>query len=117
LKKNGFKKKQRIFLIRGFVFFEKKRDCVLFFRKKHKNPYSELILLHHVISPFSELHNNNFLYLLGHSNLWVKKCTHLCFRKVLLVSSLQSGKVGKHAHSRQKKPAPKQTLSFHVKFM
>ena len=27
-----------------------------------------------------------------HSNLRVKKCTHLCFRKVLLFSSLRSGK-------------------------
>jgi len=51
-----------------------------------------LFLLHHAVSPFSELHNNNLLYLLWHSNLRVKNVSRLCFRKVLLVSSLQSCK-------------------------
>jgi len=32
------------------------------------------------------------LYLLWHSKLRVKKCTHLCFRKVLLVNAFQRDK-------------------------
>ena len=87
------------------VFFEKQQPtCFLnpiFWRgsffsfKKTQNPYSDLFLLHHAISPFSEWHNNNLLYLLlWYSNLRVQKCNvpHLCFRKVLRVNSLQSGK-------------------------
>jgi len=70
-----------------FLFLSTK----IIFIKKQK-PRSELSLLHHAISPFSELHNNNLLYLLWHSNLSVKNVPHLCFRKVLLVNSLQSGK-------------------------
>jgi len=33
---------------------------------------SELFLFHHAISLFSELHNNNLLYLLWHSKLRIK---------------------------------------------
>jgi len=65
------------FLIRFSVFLKETGFCS-FFRKKQKH-YSELFLLHHAISPFSELHNNNFLYLLWHSNLRVKKCTPSLF--------------------------------------
>jgi len=79
------------FLIRTFLFFLKEIDFCYFFKKTQK-PHSELFLLHHAISPFSELRNNNLLYLLWHSNLRVKKCIHFCFRKVLLVNSFHSGK-------------------------
>jgi len=57
-----------------FLFLSTK----IIFIKKQK-PRSELSLLHHAISPFSELHNNNLLYLLWHSNLSVKKCTPSLF--------------------------------------
>jgi len=40
-----------------------KQDLVLFSKKTEK-PHSELFLFHHAISLFSELHNNNLLYLL-----------------------------------------------------
>ena len=74
-----------------FVFL--KRNSFLFFKKKTtQKPHSELFLLHHAISPFSKLHKNELLYLLWHSNMRVKNVPHLCFRKVLLVTSLQSGK-------------------------
>ena len=59
---------------------------------KTEQSHSELFLFHNAISLFSELHNNDLLYLLWHSKSKVKKCTHLCFRNVLLVSSLLSGK-------------------------
>jgi len=64
-KKNGF-----------FVFF-KARFCSFF--KENGKKHSELFLLHHAISPFSELHNSNLLYLLSHSKLRVKKCTPSLF--------------------------------------
>ena len=51
-----------------------------------------MFLFHHAISLFSELPNNNLLYLLWHSKLRVKQSTHLWFCKVLLVNSLQSVK-------------------------
>ena len=73
-----------------FRFFKKKEVVVIFLRTD--KPHSVLVLLHHAISPFSELHNNSLLYLLWHSKLRVKNVPHLCFRKVLLVNSLQSGK-------------------------
>jgi len=53
---------------RFFCFFKKKQDFVLFLKKTEK-PHSELFLFHHAISLFSELHINNWLYLLWHSNL------------------------------------------------
>ena len=61
-----------------FVFFEKKLDFVLILRKTEKL-HSELFLLHHAILLFSELHNNNLLYLLWHSKLRVKKCAPSLF--------------------------------------
>ena len=36
--------------------------------KKTQKPHSESFLLHHTTSLFSELHNNNLLYLFWHSN-------------------------------------------------
>jgi len=50
------------------VFFKKKPIFVVFVRKTQKS-HSELFLLHHATPPFSELHNNNWLYLLWHSKL------------------------------------------------
>jgi len=91
-----FKKKNSF-----FGFFKYILIFVLFLRETQK-PHSELFLLHHAISPFSELHNNSLLCLLLHSKLRAKKCTHLCFHKVLLVSSLKSGK--------QRKAPPTQSL-------
>jgi len=38
-----------------------------------------LFLLHDATSPFSELHNNDLLYLLLHSKLRMKKCTPALF--------------------------------------
>jgi len=64
-----------------FVFnplFLKKR-FLFFFRKKQTKTYSELFLLNHAVSPYSELDNHNFLYLLWHSNVRVKKCTPSSF--------------------------------------
>jgi len=57
---------------------------MFFFSKKNGKTYSELFLLLHAISPFSELHNNNFLYLLWHSNLRVKKCTPSSFSQCVV---------------------------------
>jgi len=44
------------------VFFKTKQDFVLFLSKTEK-PHPEVFLFHHVTSLFSELHNNNLLYL------------------------------------------------------
>ena len=45
------------------------------------------------------------------------KCTHLYFRKVLLVSSLQSGKA-RQAYAQQTEKATRtQTLQFHARFV
>jgi len=44
-------------------FFLKKKDFVFLLRKT-ETPHSELFLLHHAISLFSESYNNDLLYLL-----------------------------------------------------
>jgi len=44
----------------------------LFFFKKNEKKHYELFLLHHAMSPYSELHINNLLYLLWHSKLRAK---------------------------------------------
>jgi len=54
-------------LILVFGFFEKKQVFVSFLEKNAKI-YSELFLLHHAISPFSELYNNNFYTYYGIQN-------------------------------------------------
>ena len=70
------------------MFIWKETDfCSL--KKSHK-AHSDLFLLHHTISPFSELHNNILLYQLWHSNLRVKKRTPYLFAQMLLVNPLQS---------------------------
>jgi len=100
-----------------FLGFYKRNKFLLF--KKNTKTHSVLFTLHHVISPFSELHNNNLLqaYLLWHSKVRVMKCTHLYFRKVLLVSSLQSGKA-RQAYAQQREIATRtQTLQFHARFV
>jgi len=77
LRKTRFSKKKNnppVFLNRIFVFFFKETSFC-FLKKKTQKYHSELFLLNHAISQFSELHNNNLLYLLCHSNLRVKKCT------------------------------------------
>ena len=61
-----------------FGFFKKKQDFVLFLRKTEKL-HCKLFLFYYAISPFQELHNNNLLYLLWHSKLWVKTCTPSLF--------------------------------------
>jgi len=73
-----------------FECVEKKQ---VFVNKKTQKPLSALLTMHHAISPFSELHNNNLLYLLWNSKLRIKRCTPSLFLKVLLVNSIQSGMV------------------------
>ena len=66
----------RFFLYPGILWFLKKRRFL--FYKNNTKPHSELFLLNHATSPFSELHNNNLLYLLWHSNSG-EKCTQPLF--------------------------------------
>jgi len=78
-----------------------------FFWKKHK-PHSEVFLLHHAISPFSELHNYNLLYLLWDSNFRVKMHSIFFFAKCCwsILESMRS--------TNKEKPIPRK-LQFHVK--
>jgi len=62
---------------------------------------SELFSLHHAISPFSELHKNNFLYLLWYSNPRVKKCIPSLFSQ-----SVVGRFTPKWQCTRQTKPLP-----------
>jgi len=55
-----------------------------FFLRKTQKPHSDLFLLHHALSPFSELHNNNLFYLLWHSELRVKKCIPSLFSQSVI---------------------------------
>ena len=97
--------------------FLKKQVFVLFSRKRQK-PHSELFLLHHAISPFSELHSNNLLCLLWRSKLRVKKCTPSLFLQSVVGWFTQKVvRLGEHAHSKQKKTIPTWTQQFHVKFV
>jgi len=59
-----------------------KRDFVFF--KKTEKPHCQLFLFHHAISLFSELHNDNLLYLLWHSKLRAKKCTPSLFSQCVV---------------------------------
>jgi len=105
-----------VFYIKNvFWVFLKRKNILFFFQGKQKNPIQNcfyfIIQYHH----FQNYTMITCYTLLWHSKLRVKKSTHLCFRKVLLVSSLQ--RLGKHAPSKQRKNIPTQTLQFHVKFM
>jgi len=66
-----------------WVFF--KKHVFFVFLKRNKIRFCSFFkengktLLHQAISLFSELHNNNLLYLLCHSNSRVKKCTPSLF--------------------------------------
>ena len=64
-----------LFLSSDFFCFSLKGTGFCSFCKKNTKPHCELFLLHHAISPFSELHNSYLIYLFWHSNLRVKKCT------------------------------------------
>jgi len=65
------------------VLFAIRNKIVLFLRKtENGKPHSELFLLHHPISPFSEVHNR--LYILWHSKLRVKKCTPSLFSQSIV---------------------------------
>jgi len=86
-------------------FFWKETGFCSFFRKITKH-YSELFLLLHATSPFSELRNNNFLYLLWHLNLRVKKCIPSFFSQCYWSIHSKVVRFGKHAHSRQRKGTP-----------
>ena len=80
------------------MFFYEKEQVLFFLKKNAKTPF--WIVLHHVISPFSKLDNNN-LYLLWHSKLRVRDVTHLCFIKVLLVSLFHQQSGAWHACAQQ----------------
>jgi len=98
LKKTWFKKNNlRVFCFFKYGFFEKKRIFV--FLEKSPKPYSELFLLHHAVSPFLELHNNSFLYLLWHSNVRVKKCTPSLFSQCCWSLSMHTEKSHSHTNS------------------
>jgi len=87
-----------------FVFFYA-RFCAFF--KKTAKPHSELFLLHHAISLFSEIHNNN-LYLLWPSKLRIKECTpSLIWQRVVGQFTPKWLGLGKHSHSREKPPPHK----------
>ena len=107
------KKQPTCFFLNPFYrFFEKKQDFVLFLKKTEK-AHSELFLFHHAIPLFSELHNNNLLYLHWHSKLRVKQCTPSLILQCVVGQF--TPKIGKYAHSKQR-ATPTQTLQFHVKF-
>jgi len=64
-----------------FFCFKKKRfsdffkiEKIVCFLLKTEKPHSQLFLLHHATSQFSELHNNTLLSLSWHSKSSVKKC-------------------------------------------
>jgi len=68
-------RKTRFFKRTNHLYFVFLSPTVFVFLKRNRFLFfSELLLLHHAISPFSELHNNNLLHLLWHSKLSVKKC-------------------------------------------
>ena len=93
-----------VFLIRflGFLFF--------FLEKIDKNT---TLIVFIASSPFSELHNNNFLYLWWHPNLRAKKYTPSLFSQSV-VGQCTAKVASMHTADRE---TPTQTLQFHVKFM
>jgi len=86
LKKPGFKKNNSpvLFFLSVFLFFYEMKQVFVIFLEETQKHYSELFVLHHAKSPFSELHNYNFLYILWHSNLRVKKCTPSLFSQSVI---------------------------------
>ena len=92
-----------------FGLFEKKQVFVL---KKTQTPHYALFLLHHAISPFLELHNNNLLYQFWHLKLRVKNVPHFCFRKCCWSIHSKVVRLDKHTHSKQKKVTTTKLCSF-----
>jgi len=93
-------------------FYKNEQAFVLFLRKMEKT-HSELFFSHHAISPFSELHLHDLLYLLWHLKLRVKNVPIFFSQSVVDYCSLHSGKrLGKHAHSKQKNTLPHNLCSF-----
>jgi len=60
--KTHFCKKKATHLFFYSAFLERNR-FLLFFKKEPQKNSSELFLLHHAISSYPELHNNNLVYL------------------------------------------------------
>jgi len=95
-------------------FFEKKQDFVLFLRKTEKT-HSEVFLLHHPMSPFSELHNNNLLYIIMAFKIEGKEMYPI-FALAGVVGQF-TPKAWQACAQQTEKNIPTQTLQFHVKFM
>jgi len=94
-----------------FVFL--KRNWILFFLKNTQNPHSELFLLHLAISPFSELHNNNLLYLILHSNLRVNKCLPSLFSQSVVGQLTPNWqRLARTRRANREKPFPHKLCSF-----
>jgi len=70
---------------------KRKGFCYL---KNTEKPHSVLFTLHHAISPFSELHNNNLLYLLWNLNFRVKRCTPSLFSQSVVGKFTPNGMAG-----------------------
>ena len=94
-----------------FCFFKKKQDFVLFLRKIGKTLFLTF-LLHHAISLFSVLHNNNMLYLLCHSNLRVKECTPSLFLQIFGQFTPKWKCLARMRTANREKPFPHKLCSF-----
>ena len=106
-----FQKKQPTCFFKNpfFGFFKKKQDFVISSKKTEK-AHSELFLFHHTILLFSELHNNNLLYLLWHSKLRVKQCTPSLISQGVVGQFTPKWKGLESMRTANREPTPTQTL-------
>jgi len=76
-----------------------------FFKENRKILFLIVFIVSCNIVFILELHNNNLLYLLCHSNLRVNECTPSLFLQIFgqMVSSLQSGKAWQECAQQTKK--------------
>jgi len=103
------------FLIRFFVFFEKKQVFVLF-EKKHKNPILNCFhcIMHH--------HFQKYITITCYTNMAFKfkgkeMYPIFVFAKCFWSIHSEGVRLGKNAHSKQRKATPTQIPQFHIKFI
>jgi len=98
-----------------FVFwgFSKRNKILSLFQRKQKNPILNCCYSTHAISLFSELYNNNLLYLLWHSKLRVKQCTSSLISQCVVgkFTPKCQGLASMHTANREK-PLPHKLCSF-----
>ena len=111
LRKTRFFSKKTTHLFFG-VFQKKKKRFCCFFKENRKTPFW-IVLFHHALSLFSEVHNKKLLHRLWHSKLRVKKCTPSLFSQCVVGQFTPKWKgLARMPTAIREKPLPRKLRSF-----